>query len=50
MRFDGIVKSWQDERGFGFIEPAKGGQELVRPYQGISLCLWQAYRRYKGHF
>lgn len=28
MRFDGVVKSWQDERGFGFIEPAKGGQEL----------------------
>jgi uncharacterized membrane protein YsdA (DUF1294 family)/cold shock CspA family protein len=28
MRFEGVVKSWQDERGFGFIEPIKGGQEL----------------------
>lgn len=28
MRFEGIVKSWQDERGFGFIEPTEGGQEL----------------------
>jgi uncharacterized membrane protein YsdA (DUF1294 family)/cold shock CspA family protein len=28
MRFDGIVKSWQDERGFGFIEPAHSGPEL----------------------
>ncbi len=28
MRFGGVVKSWQDERGFGFIEPTEGGQEL----------------------
>lgn len=28
MRFDGTLKTWNDERGFGFIEPAQGGQEI----------------------
>ena len=28
MRFEGLIKSWNDERGFGFIEPAQGGQEI----------------------
>ena len=28
MRLDGNLKSWNDERGFGFIEPAQGGQEI----------------------
>lgn len=28
MRFEGIVKTWNDEPGFGFIEPVKGGQEI----------------------
>lgn len=28
MRFGGIVKSWNDERGFGFIEADQGGQEV----------------------
>lgn len=28
MRFDGRLKSWNDERGFGFIEPLQGGQEI----------------------
>jgi uncharacterized membrane protein YsdA (DUF1294 family)/cold shock CspA family protein len=28
MRFDGTLKRWDDERGFGFIEPDKGGQEV----------------------
>jgi uncharacterized membrane protein YsdA (DUF1294 family)/cold shock CspA family protein len=28
MRFDGKLKSWNDERGFGFIEPLQGGQEI----------------------
>lgn len=28
MRYDGIIKTWNDERGFGFIEPARGGQEI----------------------
>ena len=28
MRFNGIIKSWNDERGFGFVEPTQGGQEI----------------------
>jgi len=28
MRFEGTIKSWNDERGFGFIEPTQGGQEI----------------------
>ena len=28
MRFEGRVKSWNAERGFGFIEPTLGGQEV----------------------
>ncbi len=28
MRFDGVVKSWNDDRGFGFIEPTHGGQDI----------------------
>jgi uncharacterized membrane protein YsdA (DUF1294 family)/cold shock CspA family protein len=28
MRFEGILKSWNDDRGFGFIEPVQGGQEI----------------------
>jgi uncharacterized membrane protein YsdA (DUF1294 family)/cold shock CspA family protein len=28
MRFGGNLKSWNDDRGFGFIEPARGGQEI----------------------
>ena len=28
MRFDGKLNSWNDERGFGFIEPLQGGQEI----------------------
>lgn len=28
MRFEGTIKSWNDDRGFGFIEPAQGGQEI----------------------
>ena len=28
MRFDGMLKSWNDERGFGFIQPTNGGQEV----------------------
>jgi hypothetical protein len=31
MRFEGSVKSWNDERGFGFIEPLQGGQEIFLP-------------------
>lgn len=28
MRFDGVIKSWDDARGFGFIQPLKGGQDV----------------------
>lgn len=28
MRFEGFIKSWNDDRGFGFIEPTQGGQEI----------------------
>lgn len=28
MRFEGTIKSWNDDRGFGFIEPTHGGQEI----------------------
>lgn len=28
MRIDGILKTWNDDRGFGFIGPAQGGQEI----------------------
>lgn len=28
MPFTGTIQSWQDDRGFGFIEPARGGQAV----------------------
>ena len=28
MRFDGTIKSWNDERGFGFIKPTQGGPDV----------------------
>ncbi len=28
MRFDGTLKSWNAERGFGFITPRQGGQDI----------------------
>lgn len=28
MRFEGTVTSWNEGRGFGFIEPAQGGQAI----------------------
>lgn len=28
MRFEGILRSWNDDRGFGFIAPTRGGAEL----------------------
>lgn len=48
MRIEGHLKSWNDERGFGFIEPVQGGQEIFahisdfpagsgRPFVGLSL-------------
>lgn len=48
MRFDGTLKTWNDERGFGFIEPRGGGQDIFvhisalppgtgRPAPGLAL-------------
>ena len=28
MQIEGAVKTWNDDRGFGFIEPLHGGQEI----------------------
>jgi cold shock CspA family protein len=28
MRFDGTLKTWNDERGFGFITPRQNGEEI----------------------
>ena len=28
MRFEGKLSKWNDDRGFGFIQPTEGGQEL----------------------
>ena len=28
MRFDGTLKSWNDERGFGFLAPLEGGEDV----------------------
>lgn len=28
MRFEGVLKSWNDDRGFGFIEPSHGTDEV----------------------
>ncbi len=36
MRFQGIIKSWNDDRGFGFIEPTQGGQEIFLHVKAFS--------------
>jgi len=28
MRFEGTLKRWNDDKGFGFIAPAQGGQDI----------------------
>lgn len=38
MRFHGTLKSWNDERGFGFIEASPGGQEIfvhIKAFHGL---------------
>ena len=36
MRFDGSLKSWNDERGFGFIQPDQGGDEIFVHIKAIA--------------
>lgn len=38
MRFEGTLKSWNDDRGFGFIESEQGGQEIfvhIKAFRGL---------------
>jgi uncharacterized membrane protein YsdA (DUF1294 family)/cold shock CspA family protein len=28
MRFEGMLKTWNEDRGFGFIEPIRGGEDV----------------------
>ncbi len=38
MRFDGTIKTWNDDRGFGFIAPTQGGQEIfvhIKAFKGL---------------
>jgi len=38
MRLDGTIKSWDDARGFGFIAPDQGGQDIfvhIRSFEGL---------------
>ena len=28
MRFEGTLKSWNDDKGFGFVSPSQGGQDI----------------------
>ncbi len=28
MRFDGTLVTWNDDRGFGYIEPTQGGERV----------------------
>jgi uncharacterized membrane protein YsdA (DUF1294 family)/cold shock CspA family protein len=38
-RFEGVIKAWHDDRGFGFIEPTQGGQEVfahIKSFRGMT--------------
>lgn len=41
MRFDGTIKTWNDERGFGFITPVHGGQEIFVHLKAFSARNWR---------
>lgn len=36
MRFDGRIRTWDDERGFGFIEPVLGGEDIFVHIKAMS--------------
>lgn len=39
MRFEGTLTTWKDDRGFGFITPAQGGQEVfvhIKAFQRLN--------------
>jgi len=46
MRLKGVIKSWNDERGFGFIHPVRGGQEI---FFHITACSRDAGRPQVSH-
>jgi len=38
MKIEGTIKTWNDDRGFGFIEPSLGGQEIfvhIKAFNGL---------------
>jgi uncharacterized membrane protein YsdA (DUF1294 family)/cold shock CspA family protein len=37
MRFEGTLKTWNDERGFGFIVPVQGGDEIFVHIKAFSV-------------
>jgi len=36
MRFDGTLKTWNDERGVGFIAPSQGGDDIFVHIQAFA--------------
>lgn len=47
MRFEGNIQSWNDDRGFGFIEPTQGGQEIfvhIKAFRGLRVRPQKAQR------
>ncbi|HRL78493.1 MAG TPA: DUF1294 domain-containing protein [Candidatus Accumulibacter phosphatis] len=41
MQIEGTIKTWNDDRGFGFIEPLHGGQEI---FLHIKACVARSGR------
>ena len=38
MRYEGLLKSWNDERGFGFLEPLQGSEDIfvhIKTFRGL---------------